>query len=323
MQAARNLPLETERTDVMEKTDKIWLDGEMVPWDEANVHVMTHTLHYGLGVFEGIRAYQRIDGRSHVFRLDDHVRRLFDGARITMMDIPYTPEQISAACIETLRVNKLRACYIRPLVFMGYGAMGLYATSNPIRVAIACWPWGAYLGDEGLQRGIRAKISSFTRHHVNASMVKGKIVGQYVNSILAKREVTRAGYQEALMLDTAGYVTEASGQNIFMVRDGIIHTPGRGSSLLNGITRDSVLRIARDAGYEIAQQRFTRDELYTSDEVFLTGTAAELTPVREIDDRPVGTGEPGPVTKHLQEAYFDVVRGSHSGYEDWLHFYEV
>lgn len=307
----------------MEKTDKIWMDGALVDWDAANVHVMTHTLHYGLGVFEGIRAYQRADGRSHVFRLEEHVRRLFDGARISMMDIPFTQDEIIRACVETLQANRLKACYIRPLVFMGDGAMGLYATSNPIRVAIACWPWGAYLGDEGLQRGIRAKISSFTRHHVNASMVKGKIVGQYVNSILAKREVTRAGYQEALMLDTSGYVTEASGQNIFMVRDNVLYTPNRGSSLLNGITRDTVLRLARDLGYEIAQQRFTRDELYTSDEVFLTGTAAELTPVREIDDRTVGDGEPGPVTRALQQAYFDVVRGSHTGYLEWLHFYEV
>jgi len=306
----------------MQKTDKIWLDGELIDWDDANVHVLTHSLHYGLGIFEGIRAYERADGQSCVFRLREHVKRLFDGALICMIDMPWTPDEIADAIVETLCANNLEAGYIRPIVFLGDGAMGLYATTNATRVAIAVWPWGAYLGKEGLEQGIRAKISSFTRMHVNCNMVKGKIVGQYVNSVLAKREVMASGYEEAIMLDVDGYVSEASGQNIFIVRDGEIITPGTDTSLLNGITRDSIMRIARDQGFTVREQRFTRDELYTTDEVFLTGTAAEVTPVREVDDRPIGSDAPGPVTTRIQEAYFDVVKGRSERYPEWLHPYD-
>ena len=304
----------------MEKTEKIWLDGEWINWDDANVHVLTHSLHYGLGLFEGIRAYQRADGRTQIFRLKEHIRRLFDGAKIATIPMTWEEEEIVEVCAEVVRKNKLKSCYIRPLVFLGDGAMGLYAQTNPTRFSICAWPWGAYLGDEGLNKGIRAKVSSYNRLHVNANMVKAKITGQYVNSILAKREAVAMGYDEALLLDTEGYLSEASGENIFVVRDGILYTPATGSSLLNGITRDTVLTLARERDIPIVQQRLTRDEVYISDELFLTGTAAEITPVRELDNRPIGKGEPGPITKTIQEAYFDVLTGSDEGHLEWLHF---
>jgi len=306
----------------MDKTDKIWLDGKLVDWDDANVHILTHTLHYGLGAFEGIRAYRRTDGRTHIFRLREHIRRLFDSCKIATLPMPYTIDQIVDACVETVRVNKLPSCYIRPLAFLGDGMMGLYALSNPTRVSITAWNWGSYLGEEGMKNGIRAKFSSFTRSHVNTNMVKAKLVGQYVNSILAKREVMAAGYDEALMLDPQGFVAEASGANIFMVRDGVLMTPNIGSSMLNGLTRDAILTIAADLGIEVFETRFTRDELYIADEVFLTGSAAEVTPVREVDDRTIGDGVPGPVTKRLQAAFFDIVAGSHPGYEEWRTYVE-
>jgi branched-chain amino acid aminotransferase len=301
---------------------KIWMDGELVDWQDATVHVLTHTLHYGFGAFEGIRCYQREDGRSHIFRHAEHLRRLYESCRILTLDIPFSMETLREAEKETLRANGLRAGYLRPLVFMGEGPMGLGATANPTRVAIITWEWGAYLGDEGLKNGIRAKISSFARNHVNAGMAKGKIVGQYVNSILAKREAMKAGYQEAIMLDTAGYVSECSGENLFLVRNGVIHTPPEGSSILGGITRDTVLRLAADLGYEVRFSSFTRDQLDIADEVFLTGTAAEITPVREIDDRPIGSGKPGPVTQALQTLFFDIVKGKHEGYGEWLDWVE-
>jgi branched-chain amino acid aminotransferase len=302
---------------MVEKAKKIWLDGKFVDWDAANVHILTHTLHYGLGVFEGIRCYLCADGRSAVFRLQEHVARLFDGAHAMFLNISFTREEIVGAILETLRVNGQKAGYIRPLVFIGDGAMGLHPQNNPVRVAVVTWPWGAYLGEEGLAKGIRAKVSSYIRHHVNIMMTKTKTCGNYVNSILAKLEVTKDGYDEAIMLDTEGYVCEASGENIFIVRHGHVKTPPL-TSVLPGITRDSIMTIARAMGLVVEEQRFSRDELYMADEVFFTGTAAEITPVREVDRRTIGQGQPGPVTRKLQEVFFQVVKGSKPEYERWL-----
>ncbi len=301
----------------VEKTEKVRSDGEFVPWDEARVPILTHTLHYGLGVFEGIRCYRTADGRSAVFRLREHVDRLFRSALIVELAMPFNREQIVEAILETLRVNRLPEGYVRPLVYLGDGAMGLLPTDNPVRVSIIVWPWGTYLGEESLERGIRAKVSSYTRHHPNVSMTKSKTCGDYVNSILAKREVTRLGYDEAIMLDTSGMVSEASGENVFIVRDGALKTPPLGS-VLEGITRDSVIRIARDKGIDVIEQPLTRDEMYGADEAFLTGTAAEVTPIRELDDRPIGDATRGPVTKAIQGAYFDAVRCKGTKYESWL-----
>jgi branched-chain amino acid aminotransferase len=298
------------------KTEKIWMDGGFVAWDDAKIHVLTHTLHYGLGVFEGIRCYKAKEG-SAIFRLDEHVDRLFDSAHIFIMEIPYSKKEIKAAIIETVKVNKLRECYIRPLVYIGYGAMGVYPKGNPINVSIAVWPWGAYLGDEGIEKGIRIKVSSFTRHHVNVDMTRGKVCGYYVNSQLAKTEAIRCGYDEALMLDTEGYVSEASGENIFIVRDGQIKTTPL-TSILEGITRDSIIQIAKDNRIAVKEERFTRDELYISDEAFLTGTAAEVTPIREVDGRVIGKGERGKITRKLQSIFFDIVKGNNGNYESWL-----
>jgi branched-chain amino acid aminotransferase len=302
---------------MVEKAKYIWLDGKLVAWDQAQVHILTHTLHYGLGVFEGIRAYLCTDGRTAIFRLPEHVHRLFDSAHIMQLDIPFSEAEISQACIETMRQNEQKEAYLRPLAFIGDGAMGLHPKDNPIRVAVITWVWGAYLGDEGLSLGIRLKTSSFTRHHVNVMMTKAKVVGNYVNSILAKREVIKAGYDEALLLDSAGYVAEASGENIFLVQNGVIKTPPL-RAILPGITRDCVLTVARDLGIPVQEERFSRDELYIADEVFLSGTAAELTPVRELDDRAIGSGKPGPITKKIQEAYFAAVKGENSRYASWL-----
>jgi branched-chain amino acid aminotransferase len=295
----------------------IWMDGALVPWEQAQVHVLTHTLHYGLGVFEGIRCYRTADGRSAVFRLAEHVRRLFESAHINLMKIPFTPQQIEAAILETLRANGMTEGYIRPLAFIGHGAMGLNPGDNPVRVAIATWPWGKYLGDEGMELGIRAKVSTFSRHHVNAKMTKGKTCGDYVNSILAKREALLDGYDEAILLDTQGLVSEASGENIFVVRGGEIRTPPL-PTVLDGITRNAIVTLARDKGIPVAESPIARDELYIADEVFMTGTAAEVTPVREIDHRQIGAGRRGPLTKRLQEAFFDVVAGKNPKYEGWL-----
>jgi branched-chain amino acid aminotransferase len=299
------------------KTEKIWLDGELVRWEDAKVHVLAHALHYGTAYFEGIRCYELADGRSAVFRLKEHIRRLADSGKILGFPLPYTQEQLCVATIELIRANKLKACYIRPLAFVGLGDLGLYAPKNPINVCIAVWPWGAYLGDEGLQNGIRAKVSSFTRHHVNVMMTKSKAAGNYINSVLAKHEVKKSGYDEAIMLDAEGYVSEASGENIFIVRDGKIKTTPL-TSILPGITRDSIITVARDKGYELVEERFTRDELYTADEAFFTGTAAELTPIREVDDRQIGAGSRGPVTEDVQKTFFDIIKGKKSKYEKWL-----
>ncbi len=302
----------------MNKSEKIWLDGRFVDWDDANVHVLTHTMHYGLGVFEGIRCYLCYDGESAVFRLKEHTDRFFESAHILQMKIPYSRDEINGAIAETLRINGLKEGYIRPLAFLGAGTMGLFPKGNPVRVAIAAWKWGAYLGEEGLEKGIRVKVSSFARHHVNVSMTKAKATGYYVNSILAKREAVGAGYDEAVLLDTEGYVSEGSGENIFIVKNGRLKTTPL-TSVLRGITRDSVMRIARDASMEVVEERFTRDELYTADEAFFTGTAAEITPIREVDDRIIGEGRPGPVTRKIQEMFFDIVKGRNKAYGHWLY----
>ena len=299
------------------KTDKIWLDGKLIHWEDAKVHVLTHALHYGTAYFEGIRCYELADGRSAVFRLPEHMRRLVDSGKILGFPLPYTEAQICQAALDVIRANNLKECYIRPLAFVGLGDLGLYAPNNPINVCIAVWPWGAYLGDEGLENGIRAKISSYARHHVNVMMTKSKASGNYINSVLAKHEVKKAGYDEAIMLDGEGYVSEASGENIFMVRDGTIKTTPL-TSILPGITRDSIIRLARDKGYEVVEERFTRDELYTADEAFFTGTAAELTPIREVDDRQIGSGRRGPVTEDIQKTFFDAIKGKNPKYEKWL-----
>ncbi|MBI5192833.1 MAG: branched-chain amino acid transaminase [Nitrospirae bacterium] len=301
---------------MLNESEKIWMDGKLVNWKDANIHVLTHTLHYGVGAFEGIRCYKTENG-SAIFRLDDHVERLFASAHIMSFKIPFSMQEISEAIKEVVRVNRLEACYIRPIAFIGYGSMGIYIEDNPINVAIAAWKWGSYLGDEGLEKGIRVKISSFTRHHVNISMTRAKVPGYYVNSILAKKEVKAAGYDEAVLLDPDGYVAECSGENIFVVRKGIIKTTPL-TSILAGITRESIITIARDMGMTVIEERFTRDDLYIADEVFLTGTAAELTPVREVDNRVVGSGKPGPITKRLQDTFFNIVHGKEERYKDWL-----
>jgi branched-chain amino acid aminotransferase len=299
------------------KTKKVWLDGKMIPWEEAKVHVLTHALHYGTGYFEGIRCYSLENGRSAIFRLDDHIRRFFDSGKILGFPLSYAYEEIKKAIVDTVKVNGLKECYIRPLAFVGLGEMGLYAPDNPILVAVAAWPWGAYLGDEGIKHGIRAKVSSYTRHHVNVMMTKSKVTGNYVNSVLAKTEVKKAGYDEAVMLDPEGYVAEASGENVFIVSHRRVKTTPF-TSILPGITRDSVLKVARDKGYEIQEGRFTRDELYTADEAFFTGTAAEVTPVREVDNRKIGVDCPGPVTLDLQQTFFNIIKGKEKNYSEWL-----
>ena len=302
---------------MVDKVEKIWLDGKFVPWDEANVHVLTHTLHYGLGVFEGIRCYKHANGKSAVFRLEEHIERLFDSAHIMTLDMPWTQKEIVDACLETVRVNKMEECYLRPLAFIGDGAMGVGAT-NPTRLSIIAWKWGSYLGDEGIKNGIRAKVSSFTRPGINMVMSKGKVVGHYVNSILAKREVQKSGYQEAILLDAEGHVSEASGENIFVVRRGEIFTPSFGGSILGGITRDSLINIAGDLGLKVHERHIVRDELYTADEVFFCGTAAEVTPVAEIDDRKIGAGGRGAITEKIQQRYFDTVKGKTDKHSNWF-----
>lgn len=304
----------------MQKTEFIWFDGKMVPWEQANVHVLTHALHYGSAVFEGIRAYKCADGTSAVFRLEDHTRRLRNSAKILQMHLLHSEEVINNAIIDTLRANKLAEGYIRPLSFVGDGEMGVYPGDNPVRTIIAVWPWGAYLGAEALEKGIRIKTSSFARMHPNTLMSKAKAAGNYVNSILAKIEAKADGYDEALMLDVNGFVSEATGENVFIVRDGIVKTTPW-TSILGGITRDSVMKVAADLGYTVQEQQFTRDEVYIADEAFFTGTAAELTPIREVDGRTIGEGKAGPVTGHLQQEYFKVVKGENARYASWLHHY--
>jgi branched-chain amino acid aminotransferase len=302
----------------IKKLDTIWVDGSLVPWDQATDHVLAHTLHYGVGAFEGIRAYQRADGRTAIFRLREHIERLLDSCAICTIDCPYTRDQLMAACGELVRGNRIAACYLRPLIYLGYGALGLGSLDSPVRTMVACYEWGAYLGDEGLKRGIRCMISGFTRANSNAVMNKGKICGQYVPSVLAKRMAGKSGFDEALMLDPQGYVAEGTGENVFVAKHGVVRTPPTSSAILAGITRDTAIQLLREHGVEVREEPIARDELYIAEEVFLTGTAAEITPVREIDHRRIGRGEAGPVTRGLQESFFSIVKGSDSRHDHWL-----
>jgi len=299
----------------LQTVDKIWMDGELVAWDEARVHVLTHSLHYGSGVFEGVRAYATDRGPA-VFRLTDHISRLFDSARIYLIDIPFTPDQLVEAVKQTVRANGLDSCYIRPIVYLGYGEMGLNPLPCPVNVSIAVWPWGTYLGDEGLRRGVRMKISSWQRHDPNAVPVAAKGTGMYVNSSMAKVEALKAGYDEAILLSPQGYVSECTGENLFVVKHGRLLTPPVAAGALEGITQDSVVTIARDLGYDVGEANLLRTDLYLAEEAFLTGTAAEVVPIRSVDDREIRA--PGPVTQAIQDMYFATVRGQVDRYKDWL-----
>ncbi len=299
-----------------DRDGKIWKDGHMIEWRDATLHMLTHSLHYGMAIFEGVRAYKTVDG-TEIFRLKEHTQRLFNSAKIFQMKLPFDMETLMAAQREVVRANQLESCYIRPLAWIGSEKMGVSARGNTIHVSVAAWPWGAYLGEEGLAKGIRVKTSSFTRHHVNISMVRAKASGYYINSILANQEVTADGYDEALLLDTEGYVSEGAGENVFIVKAGKIYTPDL-ASCLDGITRDSVLTMARDLGIEVIEKRITRDEIYCADEAFFTGTAAEVTPIRELDGRQIGAGSRGPVTEQLQSLFFDVASGKAAKYKHWL-----
>ncbi len=294
------------------------MDGTLVPYDEANVHVLTHSLHYGLAVFEGMRCYKTDDGRSAMFRAHEHIRRLLESAHIVEMPIPYSGEELVKACADVIRVNKLAECYLRPLAFYGEGEMGLSARGNKTRVSIASWPWGAYLGDDSA-KGVRLKTSSFVRFHHNSMMPAAKVSGHYVNSILAGYEARRTGYDEALLLDTQGFVAEGSGENVFVIRDGVVRTPPL-TSILGGITRDAVMRILKDQGVEVREEYFARDAFYIADESFMTGTAAEVTPVVELDDRRIGTGKPGPITDKVRATFDATLRGRESRYREWLYY---
>ena len=305
------------RMSMADRDGKIWMDGKLIDWRDAKIHVLTHTLHYGMGVFEGVRAYQAVDGSTAIFRLQEHTKRLLNSAKIFQMDVPFDHETLAAAQREVVRENKLEKGYIRPLIWIGSEKLGVSAKGNTIHVAIAAWPWGAYLGEDGLNKGIRVKTSSFTRHHVNVSMVRAKASGWYVNSILANQEAVTDGYDEALLLDVDGYVSEGSGENFFLVNNGKLYTPDL-SSCLDGITRDTIITLARDAGIQVIEKRITRDEVYTCDEAFFTGTAAEVTPIRELDNRTIGSGTRGPITEKLQAAFFEIVAGKNPKYAHWL-----
>jgi branched-chain amino acid aminotransferase len=296
----------------------IWYDGKLVPWRDATTHVLTHTLHYGMGVFEGLRAYKAAKGTA-IFRLQEHTDRLFNSAHIFQMKMPYDKTTIIEAHREVVRANKLESCYIRPIVFYGSEAMGIAAKTLSVHVAIAAWPWGAYLGEEGMAKGIRIKTSSFTRHHVNVNMCRAKSVSTYTNSILAHQEVAHDGYDEALLLDVDGYVAEGAGENIFIVKKGKLYTPDL-TSCLEGITRDSIITLLKESGFELVEKRITRDEIYCADEAFFTGTAAEVTPIRELDTRIIGIGSRGPITAKLQQAFFDCVAGKHPQHAGWLNY---
>lgn len=299
-------------------TPKIWMDGRMVDWDDARIHVLTHTLHYGCGVFEGIRAYPTADGPA-VFRLAEHITRLLRSAKIFMIDVPFTHDQLVEATLDVVRASGLDACYIRPIVYLGYGEMGLNPLPCPVNVSIATWPWGSYLGDEGVAKGVRMKISSWRRHDPNTLPPAAKGTGMYINSSMAKIEALKAGYDEAILLSPQGYVSECTGENLFMVKDGRILTPPVSAGALEGITQASVSTIAEDLGYRVEQTNILRSDLYLADEAFLTGTAAEVVPIRSVDDRQVGTGDPGQITSQIQQSYFAAVRGQTERYKDWLH----
>lgn len=295
---------------------KIWMDGKLIEWRDASIHVLTHSLHYGMAVFEGVRAYKTDKGPA-IFRLPEHTRRLLNSAKIFQMAVPYDYDTLIQAQKEVIRANNLDSGYIRPIIWVGSEKLGIAASGNTIHTAIAAWPWGAYLGEDGLNKGIRVKTASFSRHHVNVSLVRAKASGYYINSILANQEALANGYDEALLLDTEGFVSEGSGENVFIIRDGKIYTPDL-ASCLDGITRDTVITLAEDLGFKIIEKRITRDEFYTCDEAFFTGTAAEITPIRELDNRTIGSGKRGPITEKLQSLFFDVVAGKAPKYQSWL-----
>ncbi len=315
MKITFSFALETKMS-MSDRDGWIWMDGQFVAWRDAQIHVLTHTLHYGMGVFEGIRAYETPNG-SAIFRLAEHTQRFLNSAKIFQMKIGYDAATLAEATKEVVRRNNLKSCYIRPIAWIGSEKLGIAASTNTIHVAIAAWPWGAYLGEAGLNKGIRVKTSSFSRHHVNVSLVRAKACGYYINSILAHQEVAAMGYDEALLLDTDGYASEGSGENLFVIRNGKLYTPDL-ASCLDGITRDAVLTMARDLGIEVIEKRITRDEIYCADEAFFTGTAAEVTPIRELDDRVIGNGGRGPITKKIQDLFFDVVSGKAPAYSGWL-----
>ena len=295
---------------------KIWMNGKLIEWRDAQTHVLTHTLHYGMGVFEGVRAYETPKGPA-IFRLEDHTNRLFNSAKIVGMTLPFSKEVINQAHIDVVNANNLTSCYFRPMAYYGSGKLGIAPKPDDVQMILAAWAWGAYLGEDGMKRGIRVKVSSFTRHHPNITMIKAKANGNYMNSIMANTEATRDGYDEAILLDAQGYVAEGSGENIFVIRDGVIYTPALDVAL-DGITRKSVITIAKEKGLDVIEKRITRDELYVADEVFFTGTAAEVTPIREIDNRQIGIGERGAITTEIQKRFFDIVEGRNPAYEHWL-----
>jgi len=300
-----------------DRDGKIWMDGQLVDWRDAKIHVLTHTLHYGCGAFEGVRAYNTVNGTA-IFRLEEHTDRLFNSAKILRMKLPFTKEQINEAQKTVVRENKLESCYIRPLVWLGSEKLGVSPRGNTVHVMVAAWSWGAYLGEEGMKRGIRVKTSSYTRHHVNITMTQAKAVSNYSNSILANMEALDDGYDEALLLDSAGFVSEGAGENVFVVKDGVVYTPDLSAGALNGITRNTVLHICEDLGIQLVQKRITRDEIYIADECFFSGTAAEITPIRELDRVEIGTGSRGPITEKIQNAFFDIVNGRNAKYAKWL-----
>jgi branched-chain amino acid aminotransferase len=300
-----------------DRDGKIWMDGELVEWRDAKIHVLTHTLHYGCGAFEGVRAYNTVNGTA-IFRLQEHTDRLFNSAKILRMKLPFSKEQFNEAQKQVVKSNKLESCYIRPLVWIGSQKLGVSPKGNTIHAMIAAWAWGAYLGEEGMQRGIRVKTSSYTRHHVNITMTQAKAVSNYSNSILANMEAVDDGYDEALLLDASGFVSEGAGENIFVIKDGVIYTPDLSAGALNGITRNTVFHIAKDLGLEVVQKRITRDEIYIADEAFFTGTAAEVTPIRELDRVEIGAGKRGPLTEKIQTGFFDIVNGRNAKYAHWL-----
>ena len=299
-----------------DRDGKIWQDGKLIDWRSAKIHVLTHSLHYGMSVFEGVRAYKTEKGTA-IFRLFEHTKRLLNSAKIFQMNVPYDMDTLMKAQKQVIRENHLESGYIRPIIWVGSEALGVSAKNNTIHTAIAAWPWGAYLGEDGISKGIRVKISSFSRHHVNVSLVRAKASGYYINSILANQEATTCAYDEALLLDTEGFVSEGSGENVFIVKNGKLYTPDL-ASCLDGITRDSVITLANDLGIEVIQKRITRDEVYCADEAFFSGTAAEITPIREVDNRQIGIGSRGPVTEKIQSLFFDVVSGKAPKYAHWL-----
>ena len=301
-----------------DRDGKIWMDGELVDWRDAKIHVLSHTLHYGCGAFEGVRAYKTADGSTAIFRLAEHTERLFNSAKILRMKIPFSPEQLNEAQKQVVRTNNLESCYLRPLVWIGSEKLGVSPKGNRIHAMVAAWAWGAYLGDEGMKRGIRVKTSSYTRHHVNITMTQAKAVSNYSNSILANMEALDDGYDEALLLDASGFVSEGAGENIFVVKGGVVYTPDLSAGALNGITRNTILHICKDLGIEVVQKRITRDEVYIAEEAFFTGTAAEVTPIRELDRIEIGQGSRGPVTEKIQSAFFDIVNGRNPKYAHWL-----